>query len=169
MIVGLATAFAPKMCGLVLAVWFTCRSSTGSRRVVHSAGLPNLRCPRNGKWTGLRAPLLSDGHWAREPRTWEGGRSCSISPDTGQQGGGAPRARHRDAHAPAGKPVRAFALVTFTDENPCVPRAACCAPAGLVWRICCRVPFFFTNPRACSGGRPGRKRGHGHTQPNPHR
>ena len=38
---------------LVLAVWFTHCSSTGIRRVVPRKALPNLSCPRNGKWTNL--------------------------------------------------------------------------------------------------------------------
>jgi len=51
---------------LVLAVWFTRRSSTGSRRLSAFAlsfdvphALANLRCPRNGKWTNRKIPLSS--------------------------------------------------------------------------------------------------------------
>ena len=38
---------------LVLAVWFTHCSSTGSRRDKFTQNRPNLRCPRNGKQTNI--------------------------------------------------------------------------------------------------------------------
>jgi hypothetical protein len=40
------------MLALVLAVWFACRSSTGSRAQGVSNAIANLRCPRNGKRSG---------------------------------------------------------------------------------------------------------------------
>jgi len=49
---------------LVLAVWFTCRSSTGSREAPYHRYPPSLRCPRNGQRTNH--PILSPSisHWA---------------------------------------------------------------------------------------------------------
>lgn len=49
---------------LVLAVWFTCRSSTGSREAQYHRYTPSLRCPRNGQRTNH--PILSPSisHWA---------------------------------------------------------------------------------------------------------
>ncbi len=93
---------------LVLAAWFTCRSSTGSRRETLTSSQPNLRCPRNGKWTNL---LDSASITATERSGQTLGKAmevASTSPDTGQQGGCTP-ACGRTAHALSGTTVRAFA------------------------------------------------------------
>ncbi len=47
---------------------------------------PNLRCPRNGKWTSQATPLSTPPLDAFN-RIWEGLISSATSPDTGQQGG----------------------------------------------------------------------------------
>jgi hypothetical protein len=71
---------------LVLAVWFACRSSTGSRRVRRNAE-PNLRCPRNGKWTRRKAPLSSLSLSVFDYALGKAMEVESTSPDTGQHGG----------------------------------------------------------------------------------
>jgi hypothetical protein len=62
---------------LVLAVWFACRSSTGSRALQPSiTAQANLRCPRNGKRMNFlhrEIPPHHCSHWdASEQRAWEG-------------------------------------------------------------------------------------------------
>ena len=67
---------------------------------------PNLRCPRNGKWTNLQIQLSSQPLGVIT-RAWEGLARRSISPDTGQQGG-CTFSCSLDANALAGNPGRAF-------------------------------------------------------------
>jgi len=76
---------------------------------------PNLRCPRNGKWTGLGF-ILKPGPavcpYQPLDALWVTGKAApvvSTSPDTGQQGGSRlPRAASRCAHALPGMVVRAY-------------------------------------------------------------
>lgn len=48
---------------------------------------PNLRCPRNGKWTHRKAPLPSQPLSVFEHALGKAMEVDSISPDTGQHGG----------------------------------------------------------------------------------
>jgi vitamin B12 transporter len=75
-----------------------------------SRGKPNLRCPRNGKWTRRKAPLPSMATGCPEQAAGKAMEVVSTSPDTGQRGGRAP-ARDRDVHALAGKPGKDFVSV----------------------------------------------------------
>jgi len=50
---------------------------------------PNLRCPRNGKWTNRRDSFVNCAT-GRFLNVWEGLPKCAISPDTGQRGGCTP-------------------------------------------------------------------------------
>ena len=73
---------------LVRAVRFTCRSSTGSRRVLSALETPNLRCPRNGKQTSPKAPLSPPKPLVTLKQvSGKAVKVASASPDTGQQGG----------------------------------------------------------------------------------
>ena len=76
---------------LVLAVWFTRRSSTGSRRVTSiDSTTPRLRCPRNGQADELHSSAsVTQATERLEQALGKATEVVSASPDTGQQGGGA--------------------------------------------------------------------------------
>ena len=111
---------------LVLAAWFTCRSSTGSRER-HTTGTRQPALPHNGQRTdrlilSIHKPL---GAWnKRLGRRW----GCSASPDTGQHGGcvrpfGAARLSPMLA---GGRPG------LFVDLDPHENPYPSCAPCGVV-------------------------------------
>jgi hypothetical protein len=66
----------------------------GKQEGMPANGVPNLRCPRNGKRTNFlkkfrfhhKKPL-----GASEQRAWEGDGNRPASPDTGQRGGCTPQ------------------------------------------------------------------------------
>ena len=97
-------------------------ASVGAREVVHTSqfngkqegraarsATPNLRCPRNGQAdepSGSASVIPATERL--EQVLGKATEVVSASPDTGQQGGGAPKARRRDVHALSGKAVRAL-------------------------------------------------------------
>jgi hypothetical protein len=76
---------------LVLEVWFTRLSSTGSRRVASTGSTtPNLRCPRNGQADEpFGSASVTQATERLEQAFGKATEVVSASPDTGQQGGGA--------------------------------------------------------------------------------
>jgi hypothetical protein len=78
---------------LVLEVWFTRLSSTGSRKVVSiNSTKPNLRCPRNGQADEpFGSASVTQATERLEQALGKATEVVSASPDTGQQGGGAPK------------------------------------------------------------------------------
>ena len=76
---------------LVLEVWFTRLSSTGSRRVASpSTTTPHLRCPRNGQADEpFGSASVTQATERLEQALGKATEVVSASPDTGQQGGGA--------------------------------------------------------------------------------
>ena len=97
-------------------------ASVGAREVVHTSqfngkqegraarsATPNLRCPRNGQAdepSGSASVISATERL--EQVLGKATEVVSASPDTGQQGGGVPKARRRDVHALSGKAVRAL-------------------------------------------------------------
>ncbi len=92
---------------LVLEVWFTRLSSTGSRKVASTcSATPNLRCPRNGQADEpLGSASVTQATERLEQAFGKATEVVSVSPDTGQQGGGA--YAPLNAQALSGKAVRA--------------------------------------------------------------
>jgi hypothetical protein len=80
---------------LVLEVWFTCLSSTGSRRVAStSSTTPHLRCPRNGQADEpFGSASVTQATERLEQALGKATEVVSASPDTGQQGGDASKKR----------------------------------------------------------------------------
>ncbi|MEY4506802.1 MAG: hypothetical protein RL297_1380 [Pseudomonadota bacterium] len=79
-------------------------------RVARSA-TPNLRCPRNGQADEPSCSASVTPATERlEQVLGKATEVVSASPDTGQHGGGAPKARRCEAHALSGKAVRALLL-----------------------------------------------------------
>src|SRR5205085_10042403 len=124
---------------LVLAVWFTCRSSTGSREPRRARReRANLRCPRNGKRSGRGiiprpAGPSSQSHWGRlKQRPWEGDGTFFRQP--GYRPTRWPvraSVRAGSPNAPAGKPGRALATQAFMTTTVQTLRARACLLAGL--------------------------------------
>jgi iron complex outermembrane receptor protein len=93
---------------LVLAAWFTCLSSTGSRREGSAEptqpALPPQRSSERPFFEGAASSSQATG--SLEQASGKADQVVFVSPDTGQQGGDAP-AHCCDAHALSGKAVRA--------------------------------------------------------------
>jgi hypothetical protein len=67
---------------------------------------PNLRCPRNGKWTSRKAPLSPSSHWASEKAA---GKAVKVVPPARIPANKAVVRKHgHNAHALSGKTVRVF-------------------------------------------------------------